>query len=215
MFKTVLMYGSAAAMMVGCSSTPPPESPMPRVIESDSNLHRRTRDSLSIPNQNRTGWTMRVDPVDTVRQARTDLFGRARLAPDTVARDAAAKSSALRAELSESIYFDLDRSQLQPGGVAALDRKVAILAANPTVRLQITGATDERGSEAYNQSLGIRRAGTVKKYLVDRGIGAERLEERSIGKMRPVVLGRGETAWAQNRRAEFLVVSVDGLLIQN
>jgi hypothetical protein len=84
---------------------------------------------------------------------------------------------------------------------------VAILKANPTVRVQITCACDERGSEQYNQALGQRRASAVKRYLVDHGIAAARLDERSSGEQSPIDAGSGEAAWAQNRRAEFVVVS--------
>ncbi len=215
MRKTLLMYGSAAALMVGCSSTPPPEGPMPRVVEADTNLYRRISDSLSASNQARADWVMRGDQVEATKQARTTLLERTRLAPDTMTRDAATKSSVLRTELGAPIHFDLDRSQLQPEGIAALDRKVTILVANPGVRLQITGATDERGSESYNQSLGTRRAGAAKQYLVGKGIDAGRLDERSTGKMTPLDPGRGEVAWARNRRAEFMIVSADGPLVPN
>ena len=90
-----------------------------------------------------------------------------------------------------------------------LDRKAAILIANPAVRLQITGAADERGSAAYNQNLGKRRAAAVRAYLVGKGIDVSRLDELSTGETAPIADGHDETAWAENRRAEFVIVSGD------
>jgi len=60
-----------------------------------------------------------------------------------------------------------------------------------------------------NQALGNRRANAVKKYLVDKGIDAGRLNEMSSGEKTPLEAGKGEEAWAKNRRVEFSIVSAD------
>jgi len=97
----------------------------------------------------------------------------------------------------------------RPDDGAALDRKVAILNANPEVRLQITGATDDRGSDAYNQPLGNRRANVFKRYLVDKGIDAGRLNEMSSGEKSLSRWTRARQRGPKNRRAEFVIVSAD------
>jgi len=112
------------------------------------------------------------------------------------------------------IHFDVADAQIQDDGTVALDRKVAILNANPTLRLRITGASDERGSNQYNLALGHRRATAVKQYLVAKGIHPARLETRSSGEMSPIDSGRDGPAWARNRRAEFLVVDGDPLVAE-
>ena len=56
-----------------------------------------------------------------------------------------------------------------PEDRANLDRKAAILAANPAARIQIAGNCDERGSDEYNLALGNRRALAAKQYLVSKG----------------------------------------------
>ncbi|MEP7325240.1 MAG: OmpA family protein, partial [Gemmatimonadota bacterium] len=90
-----------------------------------------------------------------------------------------------------------------------------ILKANPGVRLRITGATDSRGSDQYNEALGDRRAAAVQRYLIEQGIDVSRFDLASSGENSPIDAGSGETAWAQNRRAEFVIVSADSPLAKN
>jgi peptidoglycan-associated lipoprotein len=113
----------------------------------------------------------------------------------------------VRNTLAIMIHFDLDRSNIRPDDMGALDQKVAILQANPDLRIRIGGHCDERGSDEYNLALGNRRAQSTKQYLVSHGIEASRIETQSWGEERPLVDGHDESAWSQNRRAEFDVTS--------
>lgn len=108
-----------------------------------------------------------------------------------------------RASLLATVYFDYDRDALTDDAQATLDAKIPILASNPSIRLRISGHTDSRGSDEYNLSLGLRRAATVRRYLLQFGISEDRLDTMSAGEERPAVQGEGEQAWAMNRRAEF------------
>jgi peptidoglycan-associated lipoprotein len=89
---------------------------------------------------------------------------------------AAERTKALTADLTAMIHFDYDKSDIQPDDKANLDRKAAILAANPSARIQIAGNCDERGSTEYNLALGNRRALAAEQYLVSMGVdgGASR-----------------------------------------
>jgi peptidoglycan-associated lipoprotein len=69
----------------------------------------------------------------------------------------------------------------------------------------VEGHCDERGTEAYNIALGERRAESVKNFLVDMGISANRLKTISYGEERPIAMGQDEASWAKNRRAQFMV----------
>lgn len=69
----------------------------------------------------------------------------------------------------------------------------------------IEGNSDERGTNAYNIALGDRRAVSTKVFLLDLCIDANQLSAISYGAERPVVMGKGEEAWAKNRRAHFVV----------
>jgi peptidoglycan-associated lipoprotein len=106
---------------------------------------------------------------------------------------------------NQDINFDFDRYDLRPDARAILDRKAAFLNGNGSVRTQIEGHCDERGTEAYNLALGERRANTARQYLTTAGISAGRLSTISYGKERPLDPGHNEAAWARNRRDHFVV----------
>src|SRR5262245_11989544 len=106
---------------------------------------------------------------------------------------------------NQDVNFDFDKYDLQPDARAILDRKAAFLNENGSVRTQIEGHYDERGTEAYNLALGERRANAAQQYLTTMGISAGRLSTISYGKERPLDPGHNEAAWARNRRDHFVV----------
>jgi len=87
-----------------------------------------------------------------------------------------------------------------------LDNAVRVLKANSTLKIEIHGHTDSVGSDAYNQRLSERRAQAVKDRLVSKGIDADRLATRGLGKSDPVASNATPEGRAQNRRVEFNVV---------
>jgi len=107
---------------------------------------------------------------------------------------------------AESIYFDFDRSFIRPEYRPLLEKKVAFLKEFPEYNLRIEGNCDERGTNEYNLALGDRRADSAKSYLISRGISADRIETLSYGEERPLAVGHNETAWAQNRRDDFVLM---------
>jgi peptidoglycan-associated lipoprotein len=104
----------------------------------------------------------------------------------------------------DHIFFEYDSFSLTPESRDILARNAEWLLQNPTVKLTIEGHCDGRGSDEYNLALGEKRSDAVKKYLTTLGVGSERLFSISYGEERPAVVGQGEGAWAQNRRAEFM-----------
>ncbi|HEX6107158.1 MAG TPA: peptidoglycan-associated lipoprotein Pal [Gemmatimonadales bacterium] len=136
-----------------------------------------------------------------------DSAERERMERERMAREAAERARALAAELATMINFDFDMSTIREPDMATLDRKAAILQANPNVRLRIAGHADERGSDEYNLALGNRRAASAKRYLENKGIDGSRIEVVSYGEERPLSPGSDETAYAQNRRDEFEIVA--------
>jgi len=136
-----------------------------------------------------------------------DSAERARLDRERFAREAAERSKAVAADLAAMINFEYDQATVRSTDQGTLDRKAAVLAANPNVRIQISGHADERGSDEYNLALGNRRAAAAKRYLENKGIDASRMEVVSYGEERPLNPGHDETAYAQNRRDEFQVTA--------
>lgn len=157
--------------------------------------------------------------ADSIREAQEAAARRAALeaaqrrradsiaAAEAAARNSVGAAESMRAALTQVVHFDYDQSNIRPEDQAILDAKLPILQANPTVRLQIAGHTDERGSDEYNLALGERRASAAKRYLTEHGVNDSRLETISYGEERPVAQGHDESAWAQNRRDEFVITA--------
>ena len=104
-------------------------------------------------------------------------------------------------------FFALDSSQVGDDQKAALQKDAAWLKRWPTVKVMIEGHADSRGSAEYNLALGERRATAVRDYIVNLGIGADRLTVVSKGKETPFCTDENEACWSQNRRGHFVVTA--------
>lgn len=105
-----------------------------------------------------------------------------------------------------TLYFNTDDHILRgKENLASLDRMAAYLKENPEIYLFIEGHCDERGPEAYNLSLGTRRANYVRSMLVQKGVDLNRLHTISYGKEKPNAMGHDQEAWKRNRRAQFKI----------
>ncbi|HET9982900.1 MAG TPA: peptidoglycan-associated lipoprotein Pal [Longimicrobiales bacterium] len=133
----------------------------------------------------------------------------ARRAAEEAARARAAAEAAARAKatMQAAVYFDYDEATLTDDARATLDQKVAILRANPDLRVRVAGNADERGSVEYNLALGMRRAEAAKQYIVGFGIDEGRIGTISYGEERPADPGHDEDAWAKNRRDDFEITA--------
>lgn len=125
----------------------------------------------------------------------------------TTADNTAAVTAGLRTELGNVIHFDYDQDAIKPEDREVLDRKAAILLANASLRIRISGHADDRGSDEYNLVLGNKRALAAKRYLEGKGVDASRIEVTSYGEERPVDPAQNEGAWAKNRRDEFEIIA--------
>ncbi len=104
------------------------------------------------------------------------------------------------------IFFDYDKFNIRADAVPVLEANAGWLKKYRTVKVLIEGHCDERGTEEYNLALGEKRAKSTMDYLVSLGISADRLKIISYGKSQPLDPGHDETAWAKNRRAQFLII---------
>jgi peptidoglycan-associated lipoprotein len=103
------------------------------------------------------------------------------------------------------VFFELDSYTLRDDAKVALDRAARLLRDKTTVSVTLEGHCDERGTVEYNQALGEKRANAARDYLVNAGVSAARVQTLSYGKERPFAEGHDESAWAQNRRAHFVL----------
>lgn len=105
-----------------------------------------------------------------------------------------------------TVYFEFDRSSVRSSERSKIETVSSHLQSNPTHKLKVEGHCDERGTEGYNVSLGERRALSVRDYLINLGISSDRVTTTSWGESHPAQIGQNETAWAANRRAEFVLL---------
>ncbi len=119
--------------------------------------------------------------------------------------EARAKAEAVGELTSVTIHFAFDSYELSAESRAVLAAKATIMRRYSMVRVVIEGHTDERGTEEYNLALGERRARAAYEHLVILGVDPERMSIVSFGEERPMNPAHNETAWAENRRDEFVV----------
>jgi peptidoglycan-associated lipoprotein len=107
----------------------------------------------------------------------------------------------------QEVYFGFDSFDLSNDARATLKRNADWLKANPSVRVEIEGHCDDRGTNEYNLALGAKRAQAAKDYLVSLGIPSERLSTISYGEELPVCREQTEDCWQKNRRGRFVVAT--------
>ncbi|HYG24180.1 MAG TPA: OmpA family protein [Verrucomicrobiae bacterium] len=105
-----------------------------------------------------------------------------------------------------TVYFGYDSHSIAPGEQSKMESVAAALRSDASARLLVEGHCDERGTEEYNRSLGDRRALTAREVLAGMGVEPARVATRTYGEDRPADPGQGESAWARNRRAEFILL---------
>ncbi|MEM7743820.1 MAG: peptidoglycan-associated lipoprotein Pal [Pseudomonadota bacterium] len=108
--------------------------------------------------------------------------------------------------VGDRVFFATDRHTLDPTAQATLQRQAQWLQANPGSNVTIEGHADERGTRQYNLALGARRSNSVRQFLIQQGVDANRLRAVSFGKERPVALCSNESCWSQNRRSVSIVI---------
>jgi peptidoglycan-associated lipoprotein len=109
--------------------------------------------------------------------------------------------------VGDRVYFDTDSHDIRSDASPILDAQSNWLRRYPGVRVRIEGNADERGTREYNLALGARRANSVRDYLVNNGVTADRISTISFGKEQPLDAGSGEDAWAKNRNGRTAIVS--------
>jgi peptidoglycan-associated lipoprotein len=190
----LLLGGLAMAAVAACPGKKPETTPTPTGPNTDS-IEAERRRADSIANAERDARAR--EQAERERQQRI---------ADSLA--AIGKTTdAVKTMLATLIHFDFDKANIRSEDAAVLDQKMAILQANPALRIRISGHCDERGSDEYNLALGNRRATAAKQYLVSHGIDASRIETVSYGEERPLDPGHTEEAWAKNRRDEFEILA--------
>ena len=104
-------------------------------------------------------------------------------------------------------YFDLDSQQIRNDARPVLQKDADWMKRWTTTKVMVEGHADSRGTAEYNLALGERRAAAVRDYLVNLGVGADRIQVVSKGKESPVCTDENEACWQQNRRGHFVITA--------
>ena len=113
----------------------------------------------------------------------------------------------LESSMLQDIHFAFDRYDLSSKSREILVKNAEFIFKFPEAKFQIEGHCDERGTNEYNLALGERRAMSTKKYLLSLGVPVNRISTISYGEELPIDPRHNEGAWAENRRAHFVILS--------
>ncbi len=108
------------------------------------------------------------------------------------------------------VYFETAKSEIKPESYSILDEAAGtikkVFEGSATIKIEVRGHTDNRGSDAYNMKLSQERANAVKDYFVSKhGIAADRLLTKGYGESKPIASNSNEAGRSRNRRVELVV----------
>ena len=138
-------------------------------------------------------------------QPQPQARGSAPQAPQARAQQRAATAAApSERDLKKSVYYAFDGYDVKPEYRTLVEQHARFLRDNPSAKIVVEGNADERGSREYNVALGQKRAESVMKMMVVLGARANQIEAVSYGEEKPRLAGHDESAWAENRRSDFV-----------
>jgi outer membrane protein OmpA-like peptidoglycan-associated protein len=105
-----------------------------------------------------------------------------------------------------NVFFDFDKWDLRPESYVELNRVIDLLNQNPSIEIEMSAHTDNKGSDDYNYKLSDERARSVREYIISKGISAGRIISQGYGETKPVVLNDTDDNRQLNRRVEFKIL---------
>ncbi|MEX1132713.1 MAG: carboxypeptidase regulatory-like domain-containing protein [Flavobacteriales bacterium] len=112
----------------------------------------------------------------------------------------------------DNIFYDFNKADIREDAALELDKLVATLQENATVKIELSSHTDCRGKDAYNLSLSQRRAKSAVDYIISKGIAKDRVVSKGYGKSKPSEDCKCEECTDEqhqnNRRTEFKVLAL-------
>lgn len=118
-----------------------------------------------------------------------------------------ARGCALQTRIElKGVTFATGSAVLTESSATTLDTVADTMRRYPEMRVQVQGHTDNQGDRGFNRELSQQRADAVRMYLINKGIGADRLSARGFGPDEPVTSNDTAAGRAQNRRVELLIL---------
>ncbi len=107
----------------------------------------------------------------------------------------------------ENVPFNENKTNISPEAAKILDGVGKTLKDNPNIKVEIGGHTDSTGSDKADMAISVKRAESVKKYLMDKfNISGDRLVVKGYGKSKPIADNKTKEGRAKNRRVEFRIL---------
>jgi outer membrane protein OmpA-like peptidoglycan-associated protein len=106
-----------------------------------------------------------------------------------------------------NVFFDTGRAEVKIDSYPELDRLIQLMTDVPSLKIELSGHTDNVGGKAANESLSQRRADAVRQYLVSRSVDGNRVTAKGYGSSRPVDSNATKEGRANNRRTEFEITA--------
>lgn len=176
---TILSLAFAGLALAGCSSAAPTKPSVASPATTGSRPES-SRDKSAQPERGQTS----TSSLDAYREGKAPTSG----------------------PLVE-VYFSFDSYDLRPETRKTLQAHAAWLKANPSVRVEIEGHCDERGTTEYNLALGAKRARAAREYLLSLGVAPARISATSYGEELLVCKEKSEECYQKNRRDRFVIVA--------
>lgn len=181
-----------------------------KLTKSQAQLDR-SNDALSSSNQQldaeKSSRQIAERVAEEEKTSRQNAEKRAEEATANLNRIASVKQEqrGLVITLSGSVLFTSGRSTLLSNARPKLDEVAQALQKSDGNTFVVEGHTDAQGSESFNQDLSVRRAETVREYLVERGVASDTIRAIGFGKSRPVAENDTAEGRANNRRVEIII----------
>ncbi len=117
--------------------------------------------------------------------------------------------------IADKVHFETAKATIRKESYAILDEVAKVLHQNHQIKLlRVEGHTDDRGSDRYNQKLSQRRAESVRKYLVRKGIDPNRLIAVGYGESKPIADNNTKEGRSKNRRVEFTILKMTSSVLK-
>ncbi len=100
------------------------------------------------------------------------------------------------------VLFDFNKATLQVASDGPLGQVAALMAADPSLKIEVQGHTDNVGGDDYNQKLSDARSNSVMTWLTQHGVAAVRMTAKGYGKTRPIADNNTDEGRMKNRRVE-------------